>query len=106
MNSGQLSFLEYADCRCVGVTALLVTTVVQTGIMFALDIVPVGEDWLQQEQLLVEEDERKLTAAEKIARVSMAQHKAEKAARVPLEQECEMGTPSQSQANRFALKKE
>lgn len=70
--------------RCVGPLALLITTVLQTGIMFALDLVPVSEDWLQTEQKLIDEDEQRLVTAESVAAESVAQSRAQKSIHLPL----------------------
>ncbi|KAK2079226.1 hypothetical protein QBZ16_002917 [Prototheca wickerhamii] len=68
---------------CVGPLALLITTVLQTGIMFALDLVPVSEDWLQTEQKLIDEDEQRLLTAESVAAESVAQSRAQKSIHLP-----------------------
>ena len=46
--------------RCVGILALLITTVVQISVMVVLDIVPVSEEWNERQRDVLEEDERRL----------------------------------------------
>lgn len=49
-----------ARARCVGILALLITTVVQISVMVVLDIVPVSEEWNERQRDVLEEDERRL----------------------------------------------